>query len=217
MQALRARLREMAQQHMQADPAHDLAHLDRVWRNAGDIADSEGGNRRVLLGAAYLHDLINLPKDDADRRKASDLSAQAAAPLLQDLGFDKTEIAATSHAIHAHSFSAGVPPQSLEARVLRDADRLDALGAIGIARTFCVAGGLGRAIYHPEDPFALSRTVDDRQFSIDHWQVKLRHLPRDMLTARGREIAKSRACAMARFLARLGDEIGTPLPDNWQV
>ncbi len=214
MMRLRARLREIAQALMRADPAHDLAHLDRVWINARAIARNEGGDRRILLGAAYLHDLVNLPKDAPDRHLASVLSGDAAGPILQALDFTADEVAAVRHVIVAHSHSAGIAPQSPEARILRDADRLDALGAIGIARTFVVAGALGRALYDPGDPFAEDRRLDDRIWAIDHWQVKLLQLPSDMLTGTGREIARQRVPVMRAYLEQFAHEIAAPLPGH---
>jgi uncharacterized protein len=215
MMSLRKALRQSAQQQMQQDPAHDLAHLDRVWINAQLIANSfDGVNLRVLLGAAYLHDLVNLPKDAPNRCQASALSAKAAAPILRGLGFSTAEIDAAGNAITAHSFSAKIPPESIEAEILRDADRLDALGAIGIARTFVVAGATGRALYDPADPFATNRALDDQIWAIDHWQAKLLQLPNDMLTTKGCEIAEMRAHIMLDYLSQLSDEITAPLADS---
>ncbi len=199
---------------MAADPAHDLAHLDRVWSNAEQIG-GDTVDRPVLLAACYLHDLVNLPKDSPDRDRASSLAAEAAAPILRELGFNTDSITATQHAIAAHSFSAGLTPETEEARILRDADRLDALGAIGIARCFAVSGALNRPLYEPADPFARHRELDDKAHALDHFRVKLLALPADMLTTRGRALAQTRAARMIAFLNDLGDEIGTPLPSDW--
>ncbi|MBE1281954.1 MAG: HD domain-containing protein [Rhodobacteraceae bacterium] len=216
MDDIRLRLRKIVAQQMDQDPAHDLAHLDRVWTNAHRIARHEGGvDLRVLMAATYLHDLVNLPKDAPNRAEASTLSAQAAEPILQSLGYEAAEIEAAQHAIAAHSFSAGIPAKSAEALILRDADRLDALGAIGIARTFIVAGAIERAIYDPSDPFAAQRDLDDQVWSIDHWHLKLLQLPNDMVTAKGREIAGKRARLMLAYLEQLSKEIDTDLPDHW--
>ena len=183
MQELRAKLRAIIKREMEQDPAHDIAHLDRVWANAHRIARSETGvNLKVLLAGAYFHDLVNLPKDAPNRALASTLSAEKAAPFLQDLGFSVEDLAAAQHVIAAHSYSAGIEPESFEAEILRDADRLDALGAIGIARCFVVAGALGRTLYDLDDPFAEVRDLNDLAFAIDHWKVKLLSLPEDMLT-----------------------------------
>lgn len=101
--------------------------------------------------------------------------------------------------------------------ILRDADRLDALGAIGIARTFVVAGALHRPLYDPDDPFAESRPLDDQRWSLDHWQVKLLHLSQGMLTETGREIARNRSRVMGDFLRHLSREIGTDMPASWAL
>lgn len=216
MSVLRAACRAIAAHQMVADSAHDLAHLDRVWANAQAIAAGEGGaDMDVLCAAAYLHDLVNLPKDAPDRAQASRLAAQAAAPHLSALGMGAAQIAAAHHAIEAHSFSAGITPETPEAAIIRDADRLDALGAIGIARTFAVAGALGRAIHAPDDPFAVTRAVDDTGFAVDHFETKLLRLPEGMLTVTGRAMAQTRAATMRRFLADLAAEIGAEAPTHW--
>ncbi|GAF96412.1 unnamed protein product, partial [marine sediment metagenome] len=169
---------------MVVDSAHDLAHLDRVWMNASMIANGSGDSW-VLMAASYLHDLVNLPKNDPNRELASRQSAEKAAPYLVSLGFSPIQIKTTQHAIAAHSFSAGIAPETFEAKVLRDADRLDSLGAIGIARTFLVAGAIGLPLYDPTDPFAQNRVLDDGKYSLDHWQIKLLKLPDGMITDRG--------------------------------
>nr|WP_245222685.1 HD domain-containing protein [Ruegeria sp. HKCCSP351] len=201
---------------METDPAHDLAHLDRVWTNAQAIADAQA-DMPVLLAACYLHDLVNLPKNDPNRLFASRQSAAESGPILANLGFSDDQVQAAQHAIAAHSFSANIPPETLEARILRDADRLDALGAIGIARTFSVSGALGRVLYDPADPFAEARPLDDLRYSIDHWKVKLLTLPDDMLTDAGKQIAQARAGRMFQFLEDFAAEIGASIPNSWTI
>lgn len=205
---LRNELREVLASHLTDDPAHDLAHADRVWHNARAIADAEGGDLRVLLAAAYLHDLVSLPKDHPDRARSSTLAAEAAAPILQKLGFKAEDIAVCQHVIAAHSFSANIAAETREAKILQDADRLDGIGAIGIARMFAVSGGLGRALMHADDPFARHRPLDDGAQALDHFAVKLMRLPAMMQTATGRRLAAERASTMTAFLQTLGTEIG---------
>ena len=212
---LLTRLRAIVAQRMETDPAHDMAHLDRVWHNAQAIAD-EQADMRVLAAACYLHDLVNLPKNDPDRHLASRKSARESEPILRDLGFDAASLHSVQHAIEAHSYSAKIPPRSPEARILRDADRLDALGAIGIARCFVVTGALGRTLYDLEDPFAETRALDDLTFGLDHWRVKLLDLPADMLTRGGRDLAIKRVTQMLWFLEAFAEEIGHRVPDGWK-
>jgi uncharacterized protein len=208
-------LRAIIAERMTTDPAHDLSHLDRVWMNAQRIADNRA-DMTVLLAACYLHDLINLPKGDPDRHLASSLSAQEAGPILADLGFDPNRIQGVQHAIRAHSFSANIPAETAEAKILQDADRLDALGAIGIARNFLVSGAVGRDLYDLDDPFAQMRDLNDLRFSIDHWKVKLLKLPATMQTEMGCDLAQLRVGQMIRFLEDFGEDIGHPLPDHWK-
>ena len=218
---LQIQLRRISEVQMAQDPAHDIAHLDRVWANAQRIARDENektpnrANLRVLIAGAYLHDLVNLPKDHPQRETASKLSAEKSEPILQGLGYNGDEIIAAQHVIEAHSFSAGLPANSLEALILRDADRLDALGAVGIARTFMVAGTIDRPLCDPDDPFAANRPLDDQIWSIDHWHLKLLKLPGDMATDKGRKIARKRARLMLAYLRQLAKEMDTELPDHW--
>ncbi|WP_372886620.1 HD domain-containing protein [Shimia sp.] len=215
MEDLRNRLRAIARDAMALDPAHDIAHLDRVWANARRIAEHETAvNMPVLLAACYLHDLINLPKSSPARAEASTLSAEAAVPHLRWLGFSRSQESATCHAIITHSYSAGLEAQSTEAAILRDADRLDAIGAIGIARAFAVSGTMELALYDPEDPFARNRPLDERRFALDHWQVKLLGLADTMLTPGGQYLARRRQRRMRAFLGDFAADIGHELPQH---
>lgn len=195
------------------DASHDIFHCRRVKAAALDIAAREcAGDSRVLIAAAYLHDVVNLPKNAPERARASQLSAEIAAKVLPNLGFDGALTEATCHAIVAHSFSAGIPPETIEAAIFQDADRLEALGAIGIARTFFIAGRLGTALFEGGDPFASARALDDKRFALDHFAVKLLRLPETMRTEGGRALAVQRAQTMRAFLAALGQELGQPCP-----
>lgn len=192
-----------------ADGAHDLGHLSRVWANARAIAlDEPQVDWPVLEAAVWFHDLVNLPKDSPDRARASTLSAAAAVDFLRADGFDPAKLEAVAHAIAAHSFSAGIPPETPEARILQDADRLEALGAIGLARMFLISGRMGGGIVDMDDPMALRRPLDDKRFALDHIEVKLLRLPETMQTRAGRMMAEERAEWMMSFRTRLLSEIG---------
>lgn len=192
-----------------ADGAHDLGHLARVWANARLIAlDEPQVDWAVLEAAVWFHDLVNLPKDSPERARASALSAEAAVAFLRADGFDPAKLPAVAHAIAAHSFSAGIAPETVEARILQDADRLEALGAIGLARMFVISGRMGGGIVDMDDPMALHRPLDDRRFALDHLEVKLFRLPETMQTRTGRAMAEERAEWMMSFRTRLLSEIG---------
>lgn len=205
----RARARMAALWEGASDGAHDLGHLDRVWKSCRLIAlDEPGADADVLAAAAYFHDAVNLPKDSPDRAQASRLSADLAVRELAAMGFDVGRMAAVHHAIAAHSFSAGIAPETVEARILQDADRLEALGAIGLARMFLIAGQMGGALFHATDPLAMERALDDRRYALDHLDVKLFPVAAAMQTATGRRMAEERAEWMESFRTRLLHEIG---------
>lgn len=115
---------------------------------------------RVILAACYFHDIVSLPKNHPERRQSSRLAARKTSDILRrDFpDFPPEHIAAVAHAIEAHSFSAEIAPQSMEAKIVQDADRLEALGAIGLARVFAVSGALGVPLFDADDPFADARS-----------------------------------------------------------
>ena len=198
---------------MDTDAAHDLAHVRRVVAWACRLGEAEGADLAVVLSAAWLHDCVAVPKDHPDRKHASRLAAERAAAWLREEGFPERLLAPVAHAIAAHSFSAGIEPETVEAEVVQDADRLDALGAIGIARCYATAGAMGAALVHPGDPVPAeppTRALDDRRYATDHFFAKLLCLPATMRTAAGQAEAERRAAVMRRFLAELAREASGP-------
>ena len=190
-----------------ADAAHDMAHLARVVRTAQRLAADEGASLDVVLPAAWLHDCVHVRIGSPDRPRASVMAADVAVEFLAGIGYPVTFFEAIHHAIAAHSFSARITPDTTEARVVQDADRLDAMGAIGIARTMMLAGELGRILYDVEDPFAERRTPDDRVATIDHFYTKLLVIPDTMQTASGRREATRRKAYLLGYLEQLRSEI----------
>ena len=206
----RPRLAQLAAQAVAdqgPDGAHDLNHFERVWRNAQALlAQYRQADPLVVLAACYLHDLVNVPKDDPRRSSASRLSAELARERLAALGFPADKLAGVAHAIEAHSFSAGVPATTLEARIVQDADRLDGLGAVGLARMFYIAGRMGSALAHGSDPLALDRPLDDKAYSLDHIDAKLARLPGMMQTEAGRKLAEARLATLTDFRSAFAAE-----------
>jgi uncharacterized protein len=189
------------------DGAHDLTHFERVWRNAQALlAHYPQADALVVLAACYLHDLVNVPKDDPRRSGASHLSAGLACERLAALGFPADKLAGVAHAIEAHSFSAAVPATTLEARIVQDADRLDGLGAVGLARMFYIAGRMGSALAHGTDPLARERPLDDKAYALDHIDTKLARLPGMMQTDAGRALAEARLATLTDFRAAFAAE-----------
>ena len=182
------------------DSAHDLNHLNRVWATARTLLAAHAhADQLVVMAACYLHDLVNLPKDHPERANASRLSALQAEAQLSKLGFPPEQLAGVVHAIEAHSYSAQIRPETIEAQIVQDADRLDALGAVGLARMLHIGGQLGRSLAHATDPLATARGLDDKRYTLDHIENKLLRLPMAMNTAEGRELAESRVQLLVRF------------------
>ncbi|MDR0190108.1 HD domain-containing protein [Pseudomonas yamanorum] len=192
------------------DGAHDLSHLQRVWHNVRSIQAEEGGDLEVLLAAVLLHDCVAVEKNSPLRSKASTLAADKAGEILQGLAWQPETIAAVTHAIETHSFSAGLTPVTLEAKIMQDADRLDSLGMIGVARTFYIAGRMGSGLYDPADPTAQRREYDDKRFCLDHFQTKLLHLAGGFQTPTGQRMALARHERLKGFMDLFIEEIGTP-------
>lgn len=190
------------------DPGHDYSHVIRVFKTAEQIGREEGADMEVLLAAALLHDIIVYPKGSEKRSKSADESAELAQRMLAARGWSRDRIEKVSYCIRTHSYSKNVNPETLEAKILQDADRLDALGAIGIARTFSVGGSEMRRFYNPEDPFCKTdRKPEDTRWTIDHFKAKLLKLEETMHTATAKRVAHERTRFMEAFLSQLEKEI----------
>jgi uncharacterized protein len=202
-------LQAIAAAHAGDDGAHDATHLQRVWRTAQALlAASPEADALVVMAGCFLHDIVNLPKDHPQRSQASRLAARAATEELSRVGFPSEKLAAVAHAIEAHSFSAGIAPESIEARIVQDADRLDALGAVGLARLFYTAGKMDSTLAHGSDPLAQSRPLDDKSYALDHIAAKLEKLPETMQTEAGRALGAERLKLIQAFRERFLAEWG---------
>lgn len=190
------------------DGSHDVAHLARVWRNAVAIQQEEGGNLRCLAAAVLLHDCVTVEKNSPDRHLASTLAANKAREVLHALAWDPTDIELVADAIRTHSFSAGFTPSSLEARILQDADRLDAIGYTGIARCFYTAGRMESSLYHSIDPAGRHRELDDSHYALDHFPRKLLRLASQFQTSAGTRLAETRHRQLLAFYEGMLHEIG---------
>jgi len=134
-------------------------------------------------------------------------SAKKSKKILEKFDFSKEEITIISDAIRDHSFSRNKIPKTLDGQILQDADRLDALGAIGIARVFATGGSLKRSFYKIEDPFCKKRIPDDHTWTVDHFFAKLLKLESLMNTKSGKAEAKKRTRVLKEFLNQLKQEL----------
>ncbi len=189
------------------DSGHDFAHILRVLSWCYRLGIANEANLSILLPAALLHDVVNLPKDHPNRSQASEMAVSEARELLTRCGYDETEIEVISKSILEHSFSLGRSPSSIESAILQDADRLDAIGAIGVMRMVTCGCKMGSKYYDIDDPFAKRRDLNDKKFSMDHLEVKLFRLAEKMNTSQAREEAVRRTRFMKDFLNQIKTEI----------
>lgn len=189
------------------DGAHDLSHIIRVFKNAMRIHAIEGGDGRILSAATFLHDCVAVEKNSPLREKASALAAEQATVILASLGWTEPDIKAVAHAILTHSFSANIPPETIEAKILQDADRLDSIGIVGASRCFYTGGRMNSALYDPFDPLAKARDLDDKRYCLDHFETKLLKLSQGFQTETGGRMAKERDKRLRDFLSAFLDEI----------
>ncbi len=189
------------------DGAHDAAHLQRVWKNAAAIQAVEGGDAEILAAAVLLHDCVAVEKDAPQRALASWLAAEKASRILAKHAWAATRIAAVGHAIESHSYSGGIKPESLEAKILQDADRLDSIGFVGVARCFYTAGRMGSSLYDPADATGETRTLDDKRYALDHFYTKLMKLAGSFQTTTGTRMAEERDARLRQFLDNFRAEI----------
>ncbi len=200
-------LKNEVKKRTENDSAHDFEHTIRVYKNAQKICKKEKANEKLVLSATLLHDVVSYPKSDKRSKMSSIESAIKSKKILEKFDFSKEEITIISDAISDHSFSQNKIPKTLEGQILQDADRLDALGAIGIARVFATGGSLKRPFYNIDDPFCKRRIPDDKIWTVDHFFQKLLKLESLMNTKSGKAEAKKRTRMLKEFLNQLKQEL----------
>lgn len=200
-------LKQEIESKIKNDQAHDLAHTMRVYNNAKKICKKEDADEKLVLSSVLLHDIVSFPKSDKRSKLSAVKSAQESKKILKKYDFTLAEIRVICDAIRDHSFSRNKIPKTMEGKILQDADRLDAIGAIGIARVFTVGGSEKRLLYNEEDPFCTTRSPDDKTWTLDHFYKKLLKLESLMNTKSGKIEAKKRSKFLRDFLAHLGREI----------
>ena len=200
-------LKTEVQKIMKNDSAHDFEHIMRVYKNAQKLCKQENANQKLVLSAALLHDIVSYPKSHKRSKMSSIDSAKKSKQILKKYDFSEDEIEIISDAIRDHSFSQNKIPVTLEGKILQDADRLDALGAIGIARVFATGGSLKRPFYNIDDPFCKTRNPNDKIWTVDHFFAKLLTLESLMNTKSAKIEAKKRTKVLKDFLNQLKQEL----------
>jgi uncharacterized protein len=190
------------------DSAHDLSHSLRVARLAHRLCEAEGAEGDVAVAAALLHDLVWVAKNHKDSKRTAEMSAELAPTLCSGLPLIHEKSSRIASSIFTHSYSGGGVAASLEARIVQDADRLEAIGAIGLARVFATGASFGAALWHSGDPWAEARDLDDKAFSLDHFERKLLKLAAGMNTKAAKAMAIGRQQVLLGYLAALREELG---------
>jgi uncharacterized protein len=192
-----------------AESGHDWWHILRVWNNARLIAQTEDVNMTIVELAALLHDIADSKFNNGDE----EIGPQTAAKFLREIGTEETIVEQVTLIIKYLSFKASFDGQtyfSNELDVVQDADRLDAIGAIGIARAFTYGGYKNREIYNPEIKPDLNLTKEAYKNStaptINHFYEKLLLLKDKMNTSTGKQLAQTRHDFMELYLQQFYNE-----------
>ena len=235
------RLTEIVEAEMQMDPAHDLNHLHRVCNMGLKLLDEKFETSILeapvymevaVICASYLHDIVNTPKNEEQPKgdhNDAHKSAVRAKYILYDRSLmqeDITLIGYMDHnddqfvrwifdAIREHSFTSNMKASSFISEALQDADRLDALGAVGISRIMANSVALGQKIYHPTDPFATNREIDPTYLFDTWWKTRGMHYHSTFNTPLGKRLGRERTLETLQFFVKFGEEIGHPVPLDW--
>ena len=192
------------------DPVHDFEHVLRVYRSAERLALEEGADMEIVLAAALLHDAEGAAPGGEDRAAHHHQSADFAAQVLADEGWPQERVRAVQHCIRAHRYrDTSEPPATLEAKILFDADKLDVLGAVGVARVIAYAVLAGQPVYvEPSRKFIDSGEEEpgEPHSAYHEYLFKLRRVKARMFTATAQRIAAERDAYIGEYFRRLGVE-----------
>jgi uncharacterized protein len=209
--SLIAQLKKTALEYIQVHSyaGHDQNHTIRVYELSRIIGEKEGADPLILEAAALLHD-VGRGFEGVDH---AEKSAEIAEKLLSECSFPVDKIPQVLYAIKMHRYSRGEEPTTLEAKLLQDADRIDASGAVGVAMTFAYGGSKNAELYSRDDPLAMNRKLDDTRYVLDHFQTKLFKLPETMHTKTAQQLIRKRASYLKSFFNQFLKEIGAETKD----
>lgn len=204
-------LRERIKPYFELYGSHDFSHTERVYNLALEIAKNKDVDLDIIKAAALLHDISRKKEDEGGCECHAEDGARVAAELLSELNFPEEKIKKVVHAIEAHRYSKGKKAETKEAEILQDADRLDALGAICIARIFNHGAKINRPFYDPKIKPA-EKYTSAPSTSINHFYEKILNIkPETFKTLRAREIAKDRYHFIQEFIKRFIKEWNSDL------
>ena len=202
------KLKEKIKMYFEEGGAHDLSHTERVLNLALHIGKREGADLDVLRFACLLHDIAHKEQDECKgkichAKKGAEISRE----LLNKEGIDKNKIDEIVHCIQCHRFRNEDIPESIEAKILYDADKLDAIGAIGILRTAVFAGKVGAVVHNPNIKPSKENAYTKEDSAYHEYLYKLNKIKNKMLTNEGKKISKERDKFMKDFFDRVNKEV----------
>ncbi|NQU79228.1 HD domain-containing protein [Candidatus Woesearchaeota archaeon] len=203
------RIREDVEQRFDsARGSHDWEHTERVYNLCVSIGEKEGADMDLLKIAALLHDIGREEQDKAKGKVChAERGAEIASEILKQHGLDDEKVDRITHCIQCHRFRNSNIPQSTEAKVLFDADKLDAIGAVGIGRAFLFSGEVGARLHNPDVDIEKTEEYTREDTAYREYMVKLRKIKDRMLTEEGRRVAEDRHQFMVDFFNRINDEV----------
>jgi len=190
------------------DPSHDINHTLRVLSLAEKIALKEKADLDIVIASAIFHDVIVYPKNHIKRLSSSKESSNFAKEILiKEKLFPRGKIEKTCEAIELCSYTKGIKPDFLEAKILQDADSLEAMGAISIMRTFSSAGQMNKSFYSEFDPFCRKRKPDDNKYAVDLFFSRLLIVYERLHTQTAKALARKKLNFLHSFLKQLEFEL----------
>lgn len=195
------KLKERIHPNFEGGGSHAFDHTERVCNLALKIGKKEKADLDVIKAAALLHDVARLKEDKNEVECHAEHGAEMAEDILKEMQFPEDKIKKVVHSIKVHRHSKGLPAENIEAKILQDADRLDALGAITIARMFSTGGKINRPLYKPDVPFGKVHEGYYSDSTIHGFYTKiLKITPETFNTAFARKLAKGRYKFVEKFL-----------------
>ncbi|MCF8067317.1 MAG: HD domain-containing protein [Desulfobacterales bacterium] len=190
-----------------ANGSHDWDHTLRVCKLCERIGPKEGADMTVLLIAAYFHDIGRRFQDDARGEIChAEKGAEMSMPIVSTLPISKRQQDKIIDCIRTHRFRGDNTPETIEAKVLFDADKLDAIGAVGVARAYLFAGEVGARLHNPDIDIKNTRPYTENDTGFREYKVKLCRISECILTETGKEIAAGRHAFMEYFFKQFLDE-----------
>jgi uncharacterized protein len=188
--------------------SHDWEHTRRVFNLALQIGEKEKADLVILRYAAILHDIGRAHQDTSSGKIChAQKGAVLAKEMLHQYNLPPDQIKAVVHCIETHRFRGGKSPESKEAMVLFDADKLDSIGAVGVGRAFLFAGEIGAKLHNNDIDIVNSQAYSKEDTAFREYSVKLKYVKDRMLTSEGKRMAERRHSFMVSFFEQLDEEV----------